>query len=225
MTNRTYHPRGKRVHGFRVQEHPLYTTWANMLSRCYNSDNPRWADYGGRGISVCPRWHHFENFANDMGLKPDTAMSIERMDNERGYDLDNCKWATQTEQSHNRRMFSSNTSGAVGVVAVTNRVTRYLARWDHETVRYTIGRFNSVEEASAAREAFIGLFYADPAAAQEMLEEDTVWCTSSTGVRGVTPHADGGFVARTTVKGQRMYLGYFQTVEAASQAIAEAKGA
>lgn len=220
MANRTYHPRGQLVQGFRVQEHPSYTTWANMLARCYNPDSVGFKNYGGRGIGVCPAWHHFENFAADMGVKPFDTASIERKDNMLGYGSHNCVWATRTEQAWNRRTLKSNTSGFRGVVRVGDR---YLARFDYETQRYEIGRFDTAEAAHAAREAFVGLFFRNREAALQMLEVETVWATSTTKVRGVTPHKGGGFIARTTVGGVRQYIGYFQTIEAAQAAIQKAK--
>lgn len=216
MANKTYHPRVQLVHGYPARKHPLYATWAHMLARCYNRENDAYVNYGARGIVVTPRWHEFANFANDMGLKPSPELTLERVDNSRGYEPDNCVWASRTDQCWNRRTFANNTTGARGVVKIGSR---YQARFDYEKKRYEIGRFDSVEEASSAREAFIGLFFADREAAMQMLDKETLWVTSSTKVRGVTPHADGGFIARTTIKGTREYLGYFKTIEEAAAAI------
>jgi hypothetical protein len=58
MANRTYHPRGRTVHGVPVREHPLYATWANMLARCYNREDVAFKNYGARGILVDRHWHH-----------------------------------------------------------------------------------------------------------------------------------------------------------------------
>jgi len=73
-----------------------------MLDRCSNPKNSRWKDYGGRGIAVCARWQHFENFVKDMGKRPD-GLTLDRIDNDLGYFKANCRWTTLTEQSRNRR--------------------------------------------------------------------------------------------------------------------------
>lgn len=215
MGNRTYHPRGIPVDGFAVREHPLYMTWANMLSRCFCETDPSYVNYGGRGIKVCNRWYHFANFAEDMGEKPSPELSIERVDNNRGYERDNCIWDTRSNQCVNRRKFKNNTSGATGVVEVGDR---FEARFDYEKVRYRLGRFDDIESAAAVRGVFEYLFFNDRLAAQLMVEQETVWCTSTTGIRGVTPHVDGGFITRATRNGVRHYLGYFKTLDEAKDA-------
>jgi len=75
-----------------------------MRDRCRNPNNQRFADYGGRGIRVCDRWaESFANFIADMGPKPTPQHSLDRKDNDLGYSPENCRWATDTEQSRNRR--------------------------------------------------------------------------------------------------------------------------
>lgn len=77
--------------------------WVAMRNRCQNASHANFADYGGRGITVCPQWESFETFLRDMGPRPSPKHSLDRIDNSRGYSMANCRWATPIEQSTNRR--------------------------------------------------------------------------------------------------------------------------
>lgn len=89
-----------KTHG--LSRTPTYSVWATMMQRCANEKDRNYPHYGGRGITVCKRWHKFENFFADMGRKPD-GLTIERRDNNKGYRPSNCYWATYTEQARNKR--------------------------------------------------------------------------------------------------------------------------
>jgi DNA-binding CsgD family transcriptional regulator len=90
-------------HGHKTQTGATatYDSWRNMLRRCENPDHPRYADWGGRGITVCDRWHDFAAFLADMGEKP-PGLTLERKDNNGPYSADNCCWDTYRAQRINR---------------------------------------------------------------------------------------------------------------------------
>lgn len=80
-----------------------YIIWSSMKLRCKNINNPCYKDYGGRGITYDPSWEKFENFWYDMGETYKNNLTLERIDNDKGYYKDNCKWACRKEQGRNRR--------------------------------------------------------------------------------------------------------------------------
>lgn len=87
-----------------AKEHELtHNSWRGMRARCNNKNQKSWKRYGGVGIKVCPEWSKFRNFLRDMGERPSKDHQIERKDNYLGYFLDNCCWATRSEQGKNRR--------------------------------------------------------------------------------------------------------------------------
>lgn len=98
---------------------PTYYSWAGMVSRCTDQNSKIYVRYGGRGITVCDRWLQFPNFLADMGERP-AGTSLDRIDNERGYEPGNCRWATPLQQARNTR----------GNYRITiNGLTRCVTEW------------------------------------------------------------------------------------------------
>ncbi len=84
---------------------PEQDAWRAMIARCYQKKNPRYLDYGGRGIKVCRRWRiSFDNFLRDMGSRPSKKHSLDRVDNDGDYKPSNCRWALPKEQLRNTRV-------------------------------------------------------------------------------------------------------------------------
>lgn len=113
----------QRRHGAacRGGQTPEFKVWIGIRKRCFDSNSTVYSYYGGRGIEMCERWRgSFEAFLEDVGKKPSSEMTIDRIDNGRGYEPGNVRWATRKEQGRNRR------SNRI----ITHRgETRTLAEW------------------------------------------------------------------------------------------------
>ena len=90
-----------KTHG--MWRSPEYNSWAAMKQRCTNPKHIAFNHYGGRGITICERWVKFENFLADMGKRPSSAYSLDRIDTNGNYEPGNCRWATHSQQICNRR--------------------------------------------------------------------------------------------------------------------------
>jgi hypothetical protein len=91
----------KMTHG--MSSSPEHSNWTAMKNRCLNPNGSDFNRYGGRGITIDPRWiNSFEAFYADMGPRPTPEHTLERKDNDQGYSKDNCTWATRKEQARNQ---------------------------------------------------------------------------------------------------------------------------
>ncbi len=103
VTMAAEHSNRKHGHCSKSGKSKTYRTWRSMMQRCYRVKEKSYANYGARGISVCERWRDFVNFLADMGEVPD-GMELDRIDNARGYEPGNCRWATRKMQMRNTRL-------------------------------------------------------------------------------------------------------------------------
>lgn len=120
---------------------PEWKAWNSMVQRCTCITHASWKHYGGRGIKVCKRWLVFENFYADMGPRPE-GMSLDRIDNAKGYKPSNCRWATQHEQQNNRRS---------NVYLTLDGQTKTLKEWAiHFGVSYPVAKYRQARGMSTA---------------------------------------------------------------------------
>ena len=84
-----------------MSETSIYNRWWLMIRRCHRSNDPRYYQYGGRGIKVCERWHRFENYFADVGNVPFEGAELDRIDNDGDYEPNNCRWASRSENMKN----------------------------------------------------------------------------------------------------------------------------
>lgn len=116
-----------------------YRIWSGMKKRCFNHNCKSFKYYGARGISVCDRWMEYKNFLSDMGEAPE-GMTLERSNNNRGYEPGNCRWATKTEQARNKRNVVLNE-----VIAAEIR-----SLYGHGMTQADISRITGVSSASVS---------------------------------------------------------------------------
>jgi len=117
--------KASKIHGLSSKTSE-YHIWAAMMQRCENTNNVDYEYYGARGIKVCERWKTFANFIVDMGKKPSEKHTLERKDNNKGYNKGNCVWENRTTQARNQRLRKDNTTGIRGV------------QWDKDRKKYRV---------------------------------------------------------------------------------------
>ena len=142
------------IHG--LHKNKFYSTWAHMMSYCFNPKFHQYGDYGGRGITVCEEWLDIRNFIKwaDVTFPNTSDVNLNRINTNGNYNPENCRWATKTEQNINQRMKRSNTSGYVGV-CFDKWHDKWVSQISFNCKNVRLGRFLTKEEAVEARDNYI----------------------------------------------------------------------
>lgn len=197
-----------------------YFAWKSMIDRCTNPENSAYSFYGGRGISVDPEWVDYPNgflkFKADMGERPE-GYTLDRIDVNKGYSKDNCRWATMSVQNHNKRKRgNSTTSKFIGVSLAKNGWRVQL----HHDGGKVDNMYCSEEDAAVAYDNFSEIYYGDRPNSTEFREVNTkpIKRGGISNVGSNTPWK----VRLTDKNGKRLVIGRFSTKEEAELALKEA---
>lgn len=135
--------------------HPLYKTLHGMIDRCNNEKMIYYYNYGGRGITVCNEWLDKENglksfiiWAEQNGYIPNKGLTIDRIDNDKGYFPENCRWVTWDIQIANRRTTKRNMVDGHNIEEYNGL---FLTSLYYNKKSYPVGTFNNIEDALEAK--------------------------------------------------------------------------
>lgn len=139
--------------GYKSQYPRLYKIWIGLRARCNNPNDKDFDKYGARGIKVCEEWQNtpkeFIEWALNNGYADD--LSIDRIDVNKGYSPDNCRWANAVTQMRNRRVEKTNKLGVKGVYYEKDR-GKYRVTIGLNGKQIKVGRYDTLEEATKARQ-------------------------------------------------------------------------
>lgn len=147
---------------YRAKKHGMSYTrlnniYAGMIQRCTNEANAAFLKYGGRGLLVCQEWENSSSSFFEWALANgyDDSCSIDRIDNDKGYNPENCRWTTRVVQSQNTRpIMSTNKSGYRGV-SMNKASGKWVSQISVESKKIHLGYYDTAEEASEAFIAYV----------------------------------------------------------------------
>ena len=139
-----------------LHQNKFYKTWYNMRDRCTNPKIKAYKNYGGRGITVCEEWLDVVNFVDwaEKTYPNIEGYTLDRIDNDKGYSPENCRWVDKSTQVINQRIRRTNTSGYVGINWVESKL-KWVSRINVEKKRIWLGDYKTIEEAILARDNYI----------------------------------------------------------------------
>jgi hypothetical protein len=155
---------GKNFHGDRTDMRlksnwPEYRIWCQIKDRCLNRNSHAYDDYGARGIFICDEWrNNFDAFVESIGRRPTPKHTLDRKDNDKGYEPGNMRWTTRRVQALNTRVRRDSTSGIKGV-----QWNKGFRNWqvtiNHDGKRHYLGAFRYKEDAIKARKEAEAKYY------------------------------------------------------------------
>ncbi len=119
LLSETSRSQGKKNKTHGMSKKSIYNIWRSMRKRCLVKSTTMYRYYGGRGIKICKRWDIFENFYKDMGDRP-KGLTIDRINNNKNYTPNNCRWATELEQHNNT---------SANIIVTFDGIKRSIAEW------------------------------------------------------------------------------------------------
>lgn len=138
-----------------------YSSWSHMKSRCNNKKDVKYVSYGGKGVTVCDEWNKFSNFFADMGERP-KGTTLDRIDGNKGYFPENCRWVESSIQNINRGIFKNNKLGLKGVTFVSNsRTNPYRVRVGKNGKQITVGRVETAIEGAILYDKTVVALYGE----------------------------------------------------------------
>lgn len=137
--------RANKKHG--LTANPAYQAWRDMMRRCYDGGSDQFCNYGARGIRVCERWHDVGSFYEDMGDRPSSRHSLDRLDVNEDYSKENCRWATPSQQARNKQLHKQLNWG----IEIRGE-SSYMVRVTVAGSRVCLGTFDTIEKARMARD-------------------------------------------------------------------------
>lgn len=195
-----------KSHGYCSTHRKEYNSWLDMKSRCLNQNHKSYKNYGARGITICDEWlNDLGQFIADMGKCPD-GFSLDRIDNDKGYSPDNCRWADKSTQSRNTR---KSATGA-GIYEVNGR---FVVQIGVDGMRVHVGQYATLDEAISARKAAESRYWSEgekPTVAPELPRNNT------SGFKGVAlDKRHNRWSAFYGGRGNRKHIGSFGSAEEA----------
>ena len=138
-----------------LARHRLYDVWNQMMQRCYRKTHKAYKNYGGRGISVCDKWHNIRNFIEDMDSNFKEGLTLDREKNDENYDQANCRWTTTIIQNRNKRIIQSNNKSGYKGVSFNKKQKKFMSQITVDSKVIYLGVFSDAKDAGEAYDSYI----------------------------------------------------------------------